>query len=96
MAVALQPTQEVTTIKKPPTKQRRVVVTGLGVVTPLGHDPDTFYNNLLNGVSGISEIETFDCAEYPTVGYILLKLYFLLVAAVDFVLKYYLFAEDCW
>ncbi|KAL2338810.1 hypothetical protein Fmac_013256 [Flemingia macrophylla] len=66
MAVALQPAQEVTTIKKPPTKQRRVVVTGLGVVTPLGHDPDTFYNNLLNGVSGISEIETFDCAEYPT------------------------------
>jgi len=75
MAVALQPAQEVTTIKKPPTKQRRVVVTGLGVVTPLGHDPDIFYNNLLDGVSGISEIETFDCAEYPTVGCILLKLY---------------------
>ncbi|CAJ1940558.1 unnamed protein product [Sphenostylis stenocarpa] len=66
MAVALQPAQEVTTIKKPPTKQRRVVVTGLGVVTPLGHDPDIFYNNLLDGVSGISEIETFDCAEFPT------------------------------
>ncbi|BAT76905.1 3-oxoacyl-[acyl-carrier-protein] synthase II, chloroplastic [Vigna umbellata] len=66
MAVALQPAQEVTTIKKPHTKQRRVVVTGLGVVTPLGHDPDIFYNNLLDGVSGISEIETFDCAEYPT------------------------------
>ncbi|RDX76025.1 3-oxoacyl-[acyl-carrier-protein] synthase II, chloroplastic, partial [Mucuna pruriens] len=66
MAVALQPAQEVTTTKKPPTKQRRVVVTGMGVVTPLGHDPDIFYNNLLDGVSGISEIETFDCAEYPT------------------------------
>ncbi|RZB55247.1 3-oxoacyl-[acyl-carrier-protein] synthase II, chloroplastic-like [Glycine soja] len=66
MAVALQPTQEITTIKKPPMKQRRVVVTGLGVVTPLGHEPDIFYNNLLDGASGISEIETFDCAEYPT------------------------------
>ena len=54
-------------IKRPPTKQRRVVVTGLGVVTPLGHEPDIFYNNLLDGASGISEIETFDCAEYPTV-----------------------------
>ncbi|CAL0330265.1 unnamed protein product [Lupinus luteus] len=63
---ALQPDQEVTSTKKPHTKQRRVVVTGLGVVTPLGHDPDVFYNNLLNGVSGISEIESFDCADFPT------------------------------
>lgn len=67
MAVAVEPSMEVTTNKKPVTKQRRVVVTGMGVVTPLGHDPDTFYNNLLDGVSGISEIETFDCANYPTV-----------------------------
>lgn len=72
MAVALQPAQEITTMKKPSVKQRRVVVTGLGVVTPLGHDPDTFYNNLLDGVSGISEIETFDCAEFPTVYFILI------------------------
>lgn len=53
--------------KKHPMKQRRVVVTGLGVVTPLGHDPDVLYNNLLEGVSGISEIERFDCSEFPTV-----------------------------
>ncbi|XP_010047453.2 3-oxoacyl-[acyl-carrier-protein] synthase II, chloroplastic [Eucalyptus grandis] len=66
MAVALQPVQEVSTMKKPVTKQRRVVVTGMGVVTPLGHDPNIFYNNLLEGVSGISEIETFDCAQFPT------------------------------
>ncbi|XP_042429938.1 3-oxoacyl-[acyl-carrier-protein] synthase II, chloroplastic-like isoform X2 [Zingiber officinale] len=45
---------------------RRVVVTGMGVVTPLGHDPDIFYNNLLEGISGISEIEAFDCSSYPT------------------------------
>lgn len=53
--------------KKLPMKQRRVVVTGLGVVTPLGHDPDVLYNNMLEGVSGISEIERFDCSKFPTV-----------------------------
>ncbi|CAB4302736.1 unnamed protein product [Prunus armeniaca] len=42
------------------------VHSGLGVVTPLGHDPDVFYNSLLEGVSGISEIEAFDCARFPT------------------------------
>ena len=67
MAVAVQPSKEVATKKKPVTKQRRVVVTGMGMVTPLGHDPDVFYNNLLEGVSGISEIEAFDCAQFPTV-----------------------------
>ena len=69
VAVAVQPAEEVTAKKKPFTKQRRVVVTGMGVVTPLGHDPDVFYNNLLDGVSGISEIETFDCAQFPTVSH---------------------------
>ncbi|KAL8488136.1 hypothetical protein ACS0TY_024427 [Phlomoides rotata] len=66
VAEAVNPNMEVTLKKKPPTKQRRVVVTGMGVETPLGNDPDVFYNNLLEGVSGISEIEAFDCSEYPT------------------------------
>ncbi|CAM8926375.1 unnamed protein product [Rhodiola kirilowii] len=66
MAVAVQAAEEVTSKKKPSMKQRRVVVTGLGVVSPVGHEPDVFYNNLLDGVSGISEIETFDCAQFPT------------------------------
>ncbi|KAL0338858.1 UNVERIFIED_CONTAM: 3-oxoacyl-[acyl-carrier-protein] synthase II, chloroplastic [Sesamum angustifolium] len=66
MAIAVHPAMEVTPKKKPSTKQRRVVVTGMGVETPLGHDPDTFYSNLLEGVSGISEIEAFDCSQYPT------------------------------
>ncbi|KAK6147595.1 hypothetical protein DH2020_018507 [Rehmannia glutinosa] len=65
MAIAVQPSIDMPK-KKPPTKQRRVVVTGMGVETPLGHDPDVFYNNLLEGVSGISEIEAFDCSQYPT------------------------------
>lgn len=71
MAVAVQPAEGVTTKKKPMTKQRRVVVTGMGVVTPLGHDSDIFYNNLLEGVSGISQIESFDCTQFPTVNCIL-------------------------
>ncbi|KAL5698327.1 beta-ketoacyl-[acyl-carrier-protein] synthase II [Ranunculus cassubicifolius] len=64
MAVALEPAK--VTTKKPLTKQRRVVVTGTGVVTPLGHESDVFYNNLLDGISGIGEIEAFDCAQFPT------------------------------
>lgn len=67
MAIAVDPAMEVMPKKKSPTKQRRVVVTGMGVETPLGHDPDVFYNNLLEGVSGISEIEGFDCSQFPTV-----------------------------
>ncbi|KAI3943022.1 hypothetical protein MKW92_007648 [Papaver armeniacum] len=63
--VVVQPTKE-TTKKKSVTKQRRVVVTGTGVVSSVGHDSDVFYNNLLEGVSGISEIEAFDCAQFPT------------------------------
>eukprot|EP00252_Welwitschia_mirabilis_P012000 TRINITY_DN2667_c0_g3_i1.p1 TRINITY_DN2667_c0_g3~~TRINITY_DN2667_c0_g3_i1.p1 ORF type:complete len:509 (-),score=102.32 TRINITY_DN2667_c0_g3_i1:123-1649(-) len=47
-------------------KERRVVVTGMGVVSSLGDDPDVFYDNLLQGRSGISEIESFDCSDFPT------------------------------
>ncbi|KAJ6407319.1 hypothetical protein OIU84_010760 [Salix udensis] len=65
LAVAVQPTKEVETKKKPHTKQKRVVVTGMGVVSPLGHEIDVFYNNLLEGVSGISQIEAFECAQFP-------------------------------
>jgi 3-oxoacyl-[acyl-carrier-protein] synthase II len=67
MAIALQPVKAVQEKTKIATKPRRVVVTGMGVVTSLGHDPDTFYGNLLQGQSGISEIESFDCSDFPTV-----------------------------
>lgn len=70
MAVAVQPAKEIAEKKRIHTKKRRVVVTGMGVVTPLGDNPDIFYNNLLEGVSGISQIETFDCTNYPTVGFL--------------------------
>jgi 3-oxoacyl-[acyl-carrier-protein] synthase II len=43
---------------------RRVVITGMGVVTPVGNDLDTFWNNLRNGVSGIELISAFDPSAY--------------------------------
>ncbi|WDE07628.1 beta-ketoacyl-ACP synthase II [Thalassomonas viridans] len=45
---------------------RRVVVTGLGMLSPLGNSPETTWQNLLLGKSGISSIEHFDTSEYPT------------------------------
>ncbi|MGG1514680.1 beta-ketoacyl-ACP synthase II [Paenibacillus oryzisoli] len=44
----------------------RVVITGMGVVTALGQDLDTFWGNLTSGKSGVSRIENFDVSEYPT------------------------------
>ncbi|MEY2576617.1 MAG: 3-oxoacyl-[acyl-carrier-protein] synthase, partial [Verrucomicrobiota bacterium] len=43
---------------------RRVVITGLGVVTPIGNDLDTFWRNLRNGVSGIGRIQAFDTSAF--------------------------------
>src|SRR5437667_2575983 len=43
---------------------RRVVITGLGSITPLGNDVETFWSNLKNGVSGIRAIDAFDTAAY--------------------------------
>jgi 3-oxoacyl-[acyl-carrier-protein] synthase II len=43
---------------------RRVVITGLGAVTPVGNDVETFWANLKNGVSGISTIDAFDTTGY--------------------------------
>src|SRR3982751_1677722 len=44
--------------------ERRVVITGMGVVTPIGNDLETFWSNLKNGVSGIHTIDAFDTAGY--------------------------------
>ncbi len=44
----------------------RVVVTGLGVVTPLGHQVDIFWNNLLAGKCGIDRISSFDATPFDS------------------------------
>jgi len=45
---------------------RHVVVTGLGVVTPLGHDLESFWKNLISGQCGIDRITAFDAAAFDT------------------------------
>jgi len=45
---------------------RRVVVTGLGMLSPLGNTPEATWENLLLGKSGISNIDHFDTSEYTT------------------------------
>ena len=45
--------------------KRRVVVTGLGVVSSIGIGKDEFWKNLIGGKSGISDIELFDTSDYP-------------------------------
>jgi len=45
---------------------RRVVVTGMGVVTPLGHDLNTFWQNLITSQCGIDKISAFDASAYAT------------------------------
>ncbi|MDE0721982.1 MAG: beta-ketoacyl-ACP synthase II [Flavobacteriales bacterium] len=45
---------------------KRVVVTGLGALTPLGNDPETFWKNLVRGVSGAAEITRFDSSKFKT------------------------------
>ncbi|KAI3830523.1 hypothetical protein MKW98_030686 [Papaver atlanticum] len=51
-AVAVQPSKDVSTESKPYKSK--------------GHEPDEFYNNLLEGVSRISGIQGFDCSSFPT------------------------------
>jgi len=47
-------------------KLKRVVVTGLGALTPLGNSIETFWNGLINGVSGANTICRFDASKFKT------------------------------
>jgi len=46
--------------------QRRVVITGLGLVTPLGHELDAFWKDLIAGQCGIDRISAFDATPFDT------------------------------
>ena len=45
---------------------KRVVVTGLGALTPVGNNVSDFWNNLINGVSGAGPITHFDASKFKT------------------------------
>ena len=45
---------------------RRVVVTGMGALTPIGNDLNSYWNGLISGTSGCSEITHFDASEFKT------------------------------
>lgn len=45
--------------------EKRVVITGMGAITPIGNDVETLWNNLLNGVCGIDYISRIDSTDLP-------------------------------
>ncbi|KAK9224046.1 hypothetical protein WN944_012495 [Citrus x changshan-huyou] len=46
--------------------KKRVVITGMGLVSVFGNDVDAYYNKLLDGESGITMIDRFDASKFPT------------------------------
>jgi 3-oxoacyl-[acyl-carrier-protein] synthase II len=45
---------------------KRIVVTGIGALTPIGNNLETYWNNLINGVSGADMITQFDASKFKT------------------------------
>ncbi|NLH15255.1 MAG: beta-ketoacyl-[acyl-carrier-protein] synthase II, partial [Phycisphaerae bacterium] len=46
--------------------KERVVITGMGIICPIGHDVETMWSNLLAGRSGMAPTTLFDASTYPT------------------------------
>ncbi len=46
--------------------RRRVVVTGIGMINPMGHDPETVWSGLKEGKSGVATTTLFDASGFPT------------------------------
>ena len=46
--------------------RRRVVITGMGAITPLGNSVKELYENQLRGKSGVGPIRLFDASTFPT------------------------------
>jgi len=47
-------------------EKKRVVVTGMGALTPIGNTLDEYWNNLINGVSGAAPIQQFDASKFKS------------------------------
>ena len=47
-------------------KTRRVVVTGIGALTPIGNNLEEYWNSLINGVSGAAPITHFNAENFKT------------------------------
>lgn len=50
----------------PPEPSGRVVITGMGAITPLGNTVEEFWKRLIAGESGIGDVQQMDVSEYPT------------------------------
>lgn len=46
--------------------KKAVAITGIGIVSPLGNDRESTWQNLMEGASGISQIKHFDASQFPT------------------------------
>ena len=46
--------------------ERRVVVTGIGTINPLGNTIETYFSNLEQGLNGVGPITHFDASNYKT------------------------------
>lgn len=44
---------------------RRAVISGVGIVSPIGTGKEKFFNSILNGISGISKLDLFDASTFP-------------------------------
>jgi 3-oxoacyl-[acyl-carrier-protein] synthase II len=53
-------------MSQPTNGRRRVVITGMGAITPLGHSATEFWENLVAGRSGIADMTLCDTTGYPT------------------------------
>lgn len=47
-------------------KEEPIVITGLGIISPIGIGTEKFWQNLIAGKNGINEVSTFDTSQYPT------------------------------
>ena len=45
--------------------QKRIVITGMGAVTPIGIGVETYWNSLISGVCGIGPLNRLDTADLP-------------------------------